>query len=118
MLHEGVGASVMTAFVEIVFDNSDGRLPLDTEVVTLRRTIGLKKDEYFLNRKHVPKADVQNLLESAGLSHSNPYYVVQQGKVNALCLMKDSERLELLKQVAGKWVFHIVILWYMIWPSS
>ena len=75
----------------------------------LRRTIGLKKDEYFLDLKHVTyeflldlhkvislppsiskyatwvffcsKTEVMNLLESAGFSRSNPYYVVQQGKV-------------------------------------
>ena len=27
------------------------------------------------------KTEVMNLLESAGFSRSNPYYVVQQGKV-------------------------------------
>jgi hypothetical protein len=45
------------------------------------------------------------LLESAGFSRSNPYYIVQQGKVNALTMMKDSERLELLKEVAGTRVY-------------
>jgi len=71
----------------------------------LRRTIGLKKDEYYLDKKHVSKNDVINLLESAGFSRSNPYYIVQQGKVNALAIMKDSERLELLKEVAGTHVY-------------
>eukprot|EP00959_Pyramimonas_sp_CCMP1952_P246008 5141785-Pyramimonas_sp.AAC.1 len=75
----GVG-SVMSAYVEIVFDNSDNRLPIDRETVRLRRSIGLKKDEYFLDRKHITKPEVMNLLESAGFSRSNPYYVVQQGK--------------------------------------
>lgn len=51
------------------------------------------------------KQDVVNLLESAGFSRSNPYYIVQQGKVNALTMMKDSERLELLKEVAGTRVY-------------
>ncbi len=27
LLHEGTGRGVMSAFVEVVFDNSDGRLP-------------------------------------------------------------------------------------------
>lgn len=78
---------------------------MDKEEVTLRRTIGLKKDEYYLDKKHVTKHDVINLLESAGFSRSNPYYIVQQGKVNAIALMKDSERLELLKEVAGTRVY-------------
>lgn len=45
------------------------------------------------------------MLEGAGFSKSNPYFIVQQGKVNALCVMKDEERLELLKEVAGTTVY-------------
>lgn len=73
----------------------------DGDEVVLRRTIGLKKDEFFLNRKRVTKQEVSSLLESAGFSKSNPYYIVQQGKVSTLTLMKDAERLNLLKEVAG-----------------
>ncbi|KAL3674040.1 hypothetical protein V7S43_001722 [Phytophthora oleae] len=105
LLHEGSGKHVMSAYVEIIFDNSDGRLPVDDTEVALRRTIGMKKDEFFLNRKHIPKSDVVHLLESAGFSRSNPYYIVQQGKVNALAVMRERERLELLKEVAGTKVY-------------
>ncbi|XP_009801877.1 structural maintenance of chromosomes protein 3 [Nicotiana sylvestris] len=104
-LHEGAGHQVLSAFVEIVFDNSDNRMPVDKEEVRLRRTIGLKKDEYFLDGKHITKTEVQNLLESAGFSRSNPYYVVQQGKIASLTLMKDSERLDLLKEIGGTRVY-------------
>jgi len=105
LLHEGSGKHVMSAYVEIVFDNSDGRLPVDDSEVTLRRTIGVKKDEFFLNRRHITKSDVVHLLESAAFSRSNPYYIVQQGKVNALAVMRERERLELLKEVAGTKVY-------------
>lgn len=105
LLHEGAGHQVLTAFVEIVFDNTDNRIPVDKEEVRLRRTIGLKKDEYFLDGKHITKTEVMNLLESAGFSRSNPYYVVQQGKIASLTLMKDSERLDLLKEIGGTRVY-------------
>uniref|UniRef100_A0A5B7B119 Structural maintenance of chromosomes protein n=1 Tax=Davidia involucrata TaxID=16924 RepID=A0A5B7B119_DAVIN len=104
-LHEGAGHQVLSAFVEIVFDNSDNRIPVDKEEVRLRRTIGLKKDEYFLDGKHITKTEVMNLLESAGFSRSNPYYVVQQGKIASLTLMKDAERLDLLKEIGGTRVY-------------
>jgi hypothetical protein len=104
-LQEGAGHAVLSAFVELVFDNSDGRFPvrgwqagqrarrarqharrhaahagaplcaargpahhapaatarggsptppqIDKDEVRLRRTIGAKKDEYTLDRKHV-----------------------------------------------------------------
>ncbi|XP_058189390.1 structural maintenance of chromosomes protein 3 [Rhododendron vialii] len=105
LLHEGAGHQVLSAFVEIVFDNTDNRIPVDKEEVRLRRTIGLKKDEYFLDGKHITKTEVTNLLESAGFSRSNPYYVVQQGKIASLTLMKDSERLDLLKEIGGTRVY-------------
>ena len=50
----------------------------------LRRTIGQKKDEYSLDHKSATKAEVHNLLESAGFSDSNPYYIVPQGRVRLL----------------------------------
>ncbi|KAL8635570.1 MAG: hypothetical protein Q9228_006950, partial [Teloschistes exilis] len=105
LLHEGAGAAVMSAFVEIIFDNSDDRFPTGKNEVILRRTIGMKKDEYSLDRKNATKSDVMNLLESAGFSRSNPYYIVPQGRVTALTNMKDNERLILLKEVAGTQVY-------------
>ena len=84
--------------MEIVFDNSDKRFPVrlvpppflfsfshiglqvDSAEVRLRRTISLNKSEYLLNGRHVSADDVMNLLEAAGLSRANPYYIVQQGK--------------------------------------
>ena len=94
---------------------------IEKEEVSLRRVIGSKKDQYFLDKKMVTyvslhsvinrfiskplikcrlcenlvlfiellkmpmflhrKTDVMNLLESAGFSKSNPYYIVKQGKV-------------------------------------
>ncbi|OQE28962.1 hypothetical protein PENFLA_c004G02437 [Penicillium flavigenum] len=105
LLHEGSGSAVMSAYVEIIFDNSDDRFPTGKPEVVLRRTIGIKKDEYTLDRKNATKNDVMNLLESAGFSRSNPYYIVPQGRVTALTNMKDSERLVLLKEVAGTQVY-------------
>ncbi|KAJ6113981.1 structural maintenance of chromosomes protein 3 [Penicillium sp. IBT 18751x] len=105
LLHEGSGSAVMSAYVEIIFDNSDDRFPTGKPELVLRRTIGIKKDEYTLDRKNATKNDVMNLLESAGFSRSNPYYIVPQGRVTALTNMKDSERLTLLKEVAGTQVY-------------
>lgn len=102
---EGSGSAVMSAYVEIIFDNSDDRFPTGKPELVLRRTIGIKKDEYTLDRKNATKNDVMNLLESAGFSRSNPYYIVPQGRVTALTNMKDSERLVLLKEVAGTQVY-------------
>lgn len=85
--------------------DSDGRFPTNLPELHLRRTIGLKKDEYSLDRKSVTKAEVMNLLESAGFSRSNPYYIVPQGRITHLTNISDKERLNLLKEVAGTKVY-------------
>ena len=66
----------MNAFVEVVFDNSDNRFSLEnSDEVVLRRTVGSKKDEFFLQRKRATKQEISSLLEGAGFSKSNPYFM-------------------------------------------
>ncbi|GAA5860544.1 hypothetical protein JCM8547_000336 [Rhodosporidiobolus lusitaniae] len=111
LLHDGSGVggagggATMSAYVEIEFDNSDGRFPTNKPTLLLRRTIGLKKDEYQLDRKSTSKGEVMSLLESAGFSRSNPYYIVPQGRITHLTNQKDADRLLLLKEVAGTKVY-------------
>ncbi|KAM7528438.1 hypothetical protein LguiB_031848 [Lonicera macranthoides] len=50
---EGAGRQLLTAFVEIVFDNSEQRIPIAKEELRLRRTISLKRDEYFLDGRQI-----------------------------------------------------------------
>lgn len=104
LIHEGSG-TVMSAYVEIIFDNSDGRFPINKNEISIRRTIGLKKDDYSLDGKSATRSDIMNLLESAGFSRSNPYYIVPQGRITSLTNSKDHERLNLLKEVSGANVF-------------
>lgn len=106
LLHEGSdNNSTFSAFVEAVFDNSDQRFPTGKNQVIIRRTIGSKKDEYSLDKKSTPKGEIMSLLESAGFSKSNPYYIVPQGRITHLTNIKDTDRLNLLKEVAGTQVY-------------
>lgn len=60
------------------------------------------------------KTEVMNLLESAGFSRSNPYYVVQQGKVGAWFFYYWTL---LLPFLSALWfIRHTLILFY--YPSS
>ncbi|KAI8456728.1 RecF/RecN/SMC [Phakopsora pachyrhizi] len=106
LLHEGSdNNSTFSAYVEAIFENSDQRFPTGKDRVIIRRTIGSKKDEYSLDKKSIPKGEIMSLLESAGFSKSNPYYIVPQGRITHLTNVKDSERLDLLKEVAGTQVY-------------
>ncbi|KAF2715457.1 RecF/RecN/SMC protein [Pleomassaria siparia CBS 279.74] len=105
LLHEGSGSAVMSAYVEVCFDNSQDRFNTGRPEFFLRRTIGQKKDEYSMDRKNATRSEVQQVLDSAGFSRSNPYYIVPQGRVTALTNMKDLERLNVLKEISGSNVY-------------
>lgn len=93
-----------SAFVEVVLENRGGRLPKELgEEVVLRRCLGLKKDEFFLNRRRVAKKEVESLLDHGGLHSST--FVLRQGSVSALCAAKDEERLDLVKRLGGAAAF-------------
>ena len=83
LLHEGTGPKVMSAFVEIIFDNSDGRLPIDKDEVFLRRVIGGKKDNYFLNKRMVPRSEVRLALFS--LPFCKEYKSIISFEILVLC---------------------------------
>ncbi|CAI6590240.1 BBF_HP2_G0029240.mRNA.1.CDS.1 [Saccharomyces cerevisiae] len=114
LIHQGSGGSVMSASVEIVFHDPDHSMILPSGVlsrgddeVTIRRTVGLKKDDYQLNDRNVTKGDIVRMLETAGFSMNNPYNIVPQGKIVALTNAKDKERLQLLEDVVGAKSFEV-----------
>lgn len=104
LLHEGSGSAVATAYVEVIFDNSKPHrrfTTIDEDEVAIRRTIGHKKDEYSVDKKVWSKKEVMQLLDTAGFSRTQPFYIVPQGRVTALTNMKEKDRLNLLKEIAG-----------------
>nr|XP_022909118.1 structural maintenance of chromosomes protein 3-like [Onthophagus taurus] len=74
---------------------------IDANEISLRRIIGIHKDQFILNKKNATRTEVMNYLESAGFTNSNPYYIVKQGTINQMALASDSHRLKLLNEVAG-----------------
>jgi structural maintenance of chromosome 3 (chondroitin sulfate proteoglycan 6) len=93
------------AFVEIVFENSDLRMPTGSTVCAIRRTIWAAREEWHLDQKIVTRQEIIGLLQAAGFSRSNPYFIVPQGRISALTVARDAERLALLKEVAGTRVY-------------
>eukprot|EP00796_Vickermania_ingenoplastis_P011417 gene11417-7921_t len=109
LFHMGSGKSSLSVYVEIIFDNSDGRLVIpgrgDEKEVRIRRTVGLKQDEFRVNDRKFSATEVRQLLESAGFSSSNPYNIVEQGKITNLANMSEQNRFQLIKDVAGTKVY-------------
>merc|ERR1712228_1343 len=96
---------VVSASVEIIFDNEDGRFPINESLISIKRVIGAKKDEYFVNQKHTDKSELNNLLESAGISKCNQHFIVPQGQIAQRVKERDNERLGLIKEIAGTRVY-------------
>jgi len=65
----------------------------------------MSKADYYLNGKHHKGEELMSILEIAGYSRSNPYYIVQQGKFNALAQMNPQDKLLLLMEIAGTSVY-------------
>ena len=116
LIHQGsIGTSIMSASVEIIFSDPEGRVmlgsfgiaPRPNNEISVRRTVGLKKDDYQINDRNVTRSELSRVLESAGFSMNNPYNIVPQGKIIALTNAKDSERLKLLEEVVGAKSFEV-----------
>lgn len=105
LLNESNGKLSQNAYVEVCFDNTDRRFKLETDEVIIRRFISENKEVCKINGVTKSQRDIVEYLETAGFSRTNPYYIVQQGKVNDLCLKKDSDRLNLLRKLAGTSLF-------------
>ena len=85
----------------IIFDNSDGWLPVDfSEVGLSRRAYRDGRNEYLLNRQHVRLKDINELLAQSGLSERT-YTILGQGLVDASLALKADERRRLFEEAAG-----------------
>lgn len=89
------------ASATIVFDNSDGWLPIDFgEVGITRRAYRDGENEYLLNGQRVRLRDVSELLARSGLAERT-YTVIGQGLVDAALSLKAEERRRLFEEAAG-----------------
>ena len=92
-IYQGAG-TVMSCFVEIELDTG----------VKIRRTLGLKKDEFTVDGRVKTKPDYKNILISLGLNNpgsTNDYHIVPQGRITGLTNASNEERLNILKDVTG-----------------
>lgn len=89
------------ASATIVFDNSEGWLPIDfSEVTITRRAYRDGKNEYLINGQQVLLRDVYELLGQSGLAERT-YTIIGQGLVDAALSLKAEERRMLFEEAAG-----------------
>lgn len=89
------------ASATLVFDNSEGWLPIDfSEVSVTRRAYRDGQNEYLINNQKVRLLDVSELLFSSGLAERT-YTVIGQGLVDSILSLKAEERRRLFEEAAG-----------------
>src|ERR671917_140505 len=90
-----------SAEVEVVIDNSDGRLSTDfSEISIVRRLNRDGEGEYRLNGARCRLVDVIEVLSDSGLG-KEMHSVVSQGKVEAIIHSKPRDRRMLIEEAAG-----------------
>ena len=89
------------ASATVVFDNSDGWLPIDfSEVAITRRAYRDGENEYLVNGQRVRLKDVSEMLAQSGLAERT-YTIIGQGVVDAALALKPEERRRLFEEAAG-----------------
>ncbi|WP_281164869.1 chromosome segregation protein SMC [Liquorilactobacillus sicerae] len=89
------------AEVELLLDNSDHFLPLEsTEIAIDRRIYRNGESEYLLNGKNVRLKDITDLLLDTGLGRDS-FSIISQGKVEQIFSSKPEERRQIIEEAAG-----------------
>ncbi|HNZ47451.1 MAG TPA: chromosome segregation protein SMC [Candidatus Hydrogenedentes bacterium] len=89
------------AEVTLVFDNADGKLPLEyAEIEVTRRVYRNGDSEYLLNKSLCRLKDIQELFMDTGIG-TNAYSLIGQGKIDLVLSSKPEDRRYLLEEAAG-----------------
>jgi chromosome segregation ATPase len=89
------------AEVTLVFDNSDGRVPVEfAEIQISRKLYRSGESEYRLGGRKVRLLDLEQLLAQAGFG-TQSYSVVSQGMVDSLILASAAERKVMFDEASG-----------------
>jgi chromosome segregation protein len=90
-----------SARVSLQFDNSDRRIPLDSDSVTITRELKQTGESiYSLNGKHVQRNNLSELLEVA-LIASRGLNIVLQGMITRISELVPDEKRKLIEQMVG-----------------
>ena len=89
------------ASVAITLDNSDHKLPVDYEEVTIARKLYRSgESEYLINGRACRLKDVNELFYDTGIGKEG-YSIIGQGQIDKILSGKPDERRELFDEAAG-----------------
>ncbi|MEM2309114.1 MAG: chromosome segregation protein SMC [Candidatus Bathyarchaeia archaeon] len=99
----GGGSNIRKSEAKVIiqFDNSDGRIPVETATVTISREIDRNGESiYRINGRRVPRNHLLEVLSVAGIS---PYghNIVLQGTLTRMAEVSTQERRKIIEDMLG-----------------
>ena len=93
------------ASVEIVFDNSEGKLggqyATYAEIAVKRELSRDGQSQYFLNGKRCRRRDIADIFLGTGLGGKSSYAIIQQGTVSRFVEAKPEDMRTIIEEAAG-----------------
>ncbi|MEA2090386.1 MAG: chromosome segregation protein SMC [Thermoproteota archaeon] len=92
-----------TKFARVLmqFDNSDGRIPVETSTVTISRAVSEDgKSTYRLNGRRSSRSHIQDVLSMAGIG-STGHNVVLQGAITRMAEVSSTDRRKIVEDLIG-----------------
>ncbi len=103
VIFNGSGARkpINTAEVTLTLDNSNGHLAIDApEVLVTRRVYRSGEGEYLINRQPCRLRDLRDLFRGTGMA-TEAYSIIEQGKVDVLLQASPRDRRAIFEEAAG-----------------
>lgn len=89
------------AEVSLIFDNTDGRLPIEyTEVTVTRRLFRSGESEYLINKTNCRLKDIVELFMDTGIGKDG-YSIIGQGRIDEILSNKSEDRRHVFEEASG-----------------
>ncbi len=89
------------AEASLIFDNADGKLPIEyTEVTITRKIYRTGESGYFINKAPCRLKDILELFMDTGIGKDG-YSIIGQGKIDEILSNKSEDRRHIFEEAAG-----------------
>ena len=89
------------AEVNMVIDNTSGKLPIDySEVTVTRRVYRSGESEFYINKNQCRLKDIVELFMDTGIGRDG-YSIIGQGRIDEILSTKSEERRNIFEEAAG-----------------
>jgi chromosome segregation protein len=101
LVHKSQGEGARSAYVAVQFDNSDRKLPVDSDLVTISREFSKGGEGiYRLNGRRLSRKQVQDIMSSADIQVTG-FNLISQHAVTRLAEISTEERRRILEGLIG-----------------